>query len=119
MNLRRRDFAVTGTFPEPPVGGSRLLAPITSWEEMYRESQATGVDFDEFWDESIQEGIAYFFRWLGEPRATVLVIWDRNRLSHVECRKAGDRVLSEGEMAPVNTELARLFSDARFARGEH
>lgn len=119
MNSKNRDFAINGGFPVLPVAGSKLLVPIVSWKEMYRETQATGVEFDEFWDESVREGVAYFFRWLGEPRATVLVIWNRDRLTHVECRKLGDVLLSEGEMAPVNAELARLFADANPVHGDH
>lgn len=119
MNPKNRDCAITDSFPVPPVTGSKLLVPIVSWEEMYRETQATGVEFDEFWDESVHEGVAYFFRWLGNPRATALVIWDRDRVTRVECRKAGDVLLSESEMVPVNAELARLFADANPVRAEH
>lgn len=116
MNPTKID-AVTAEFPACPVNGTALLTPITSWAEMYRETQTTGVEFSELWDDSVHEGAAYFFRWLGEPRATVLVIWENDHLTFVECRKAGDVVLSEAESAPIFAEIARAFAGANFARG--
>jgi hypothetical protein len=117
MNKQNRDFPIDGKFPTPPVPGSKILTPITSWEEMYHETLVTGFKFDEFWDESIHEGVAYFFRWLGNPRATVLVIWESDRLTHVEGLKAGGTLLSEAEMVQVNAELARAFAHTSFERG--
>lgn len=106
-----------GDFPAPPVAGSKLLMPIRSWEEMHRETQEVGVEFDGFWLDSVQEGVAYFFRWLGKPRATVLVIWQGDRVTHVECRKVGDLEVTDSEMAPVNAELSRIFASTVFSRG--
>ena len=91
--------------------------PITSWEEMHRETKEVGVEFDDFWLDSVQERVAYFFRWLGSPRATVLVIWQDDRVTHVECRKVGDIELTESEMVPVNAELARIFAKTNFSQG--
>ena len=96
-------------FPDPPVAGSEQLVPIRTWREMFDEAAITGVEFDEFWNDSVMEGAAYFFRWLGEPRATVLVVWDDSGPEHIECRKAGDEELSEKESEPVIAEVRRLF----------
>lgn len=82
---------------------------------MFREETTTGVEFDAFWHESVEQGVAYFFRWLGEPRSTVLVVWDKEGLTHVECRKTGDLYLSTAESMPIIAELGRAFRSAGFA----
>lgn len=105
-------------FPSPPVHGSELLAPITSWEQMHREAMDVGVEFEHFWFDSVQEHVAYFFRWLGQPRATVLVIWQDDRVTHVECRKMGDIAMTESELTPVNAELSRIFMNTSFTQGD-
>lgn len=46
---------------------------------MFREAAITGVEFDLFWYDSVEEGVAYLFSWLGEPRSTVLVVWNDER----------------------------------------
>jgi len=74
-----------GIFPPPPVKGSKLLAPITTWPDIFREAKVTGIIFDDFWYDSIEERAAYFFRWLGEPRSTVLVVWNDEMPNHIEC----------------------------------
>ncbi|MBN8454647.1 hypothetical protein, partial [Accumulibacter sp.] len=61
----------TTTFPPPPVVASEALVPITSWPDMFRETAVTGVEFDLFWYDRVNEGVAYFFSWIGEPRSTV------------------------------------------------
>jgi hypothetical protein len=118
-------------FPPPPVEGTARLIPITSWYEMYRETILNGVEFDLFWLESVEERVAYFFRWIGEPRCTVLVVWSSERL-HIECQKAnpaknwgterpavdpreGQAVaLSAAESLPIEGEVTYLFRDAGF-----
>ncbi|HRX62060.1 MAG TPA: hypothetical protein P5260_12745 [Candidatus Competibacter sp.] len=35
-------------FVSPPIPGGERLSPIPSWEQMYLETQTTGVEFDEF-----------------------------------------------------------------------
>ena len=60
----------SGNFPPPPIPGNELLIPITSWEAMYAETRVTGVEFEQFWFDSVQDGVAYFFSWLGDPRAS-------------------------------------------------
>lgn len=76
---------------------------------MHRETKDVGVKFDLFWYESITEGVAYFFRRLSEPRCTVLVVWDNEGPTHVECRKRGDIVLSDDECAPILAEVIDAF----------
>ena len=115
MKIKLTDTKAVATFPSPPIVASELLTPITSWPEMFREETITGVEFDAFWYESIEQGVAYFFRWLGEPRSTVLVVWDDEGLTHVECRKIGDLVLSTTESMPIIVELGRAFRNAGFA----
>jgi len=47
----------TGGFPPPPIPGDESLIPITSWESMYAETQITGVEFEQFWFDSVEEGV--------------------------------------------------------------
>lgn len=96
-------------FPPPPIGTTIHLTPITSWSEMHQEVTDMGVEFDLFWYESVTEGVAYFFRWLSDPRCTVLVIWDDTGPTHVECRKCGDVLASDDEFAPILAEVFAAF----------
>jgi hypothetical protein len=64
MKPRIADSRTDDTFPPPPVEGSELLVPITSWTEMFFETEITNVEFDEFWDNRVEEGVAYFFCWM-------------------------------------------------------
>jgi hypothetical protein len=108
------DMKLEGAFPPPPVEASEFLVPITIWSEMFRETQFTGVEFDEFWYDSVEDGRAYFFRWLGEPRSTVLVVWDDKSPTHIECRKCGDLLASADESERINVEVTQLFLNAGF-----
>jgi hypothetical protein len=76
---------------------------------MYGETTVTGVEFDAHWYESVEAGVAYFFRWMGEPRSTVLAIWDDRGLTHVECRKTGDLLLTSKESTPIVAHVTRAF----------
>jgi hypothetical protein len=105
-------------FPPPPVEATDFLSPITSWEDMFSEMRITGVDFDSFWDESVEEGVAYFFRWMGEPRATVLVVWDDEKPTHIECRTNGDVLLTDGLASEIEEEVVAQFNKAGFWRNE-
>ena len=107
-----------GAFPPPPVKGSERLVPITTWAEMFRETQITGVEFDEFWCDRVEAGVAYFFHWLGEPQFTVLVVFDDQGPSLIECRKFCDVLACENESEPIIAEVMQLFSDAGFRRSE-
>lgn len=111
---RATDTETQSAFPGPPIKGSDLLVPIVSWPEMHREREVTRVEFELFWYDSVNEGVAYFFRWLGEPRSTVFVVWNDEGPTHIECRKIGDVLASDPECAPIIAEVARLFRDAGF-----
>ncbi|MDZ4157720.1 MAG: hypothetical protein U1E09_14290 [Methylococcales bacterium] len=114
MKIDAQDAEANGTFPPAPVEGSAHIAPIRSWAEMFQETQITGVEFEEFWYESVEEGVAYFFSWLGNPRCTVLVVWDEKEPTCIECRKVGDQLVTEIEGAPIHAEVTQLFRSAGF-----
>jgi hypothetical protein len=118
MKKRTSDTKLEGAFPPPPVEASNLLVPITTWSEMFRETELTGVEFDKFWYDSVEDGRAYFFRWLGEPRSTVLAVWNDERPTHIECRKNGDLLASADESERIIAEVTQLFRNAGFWR-EH
>jgi hypothetical protein len=82
---------------------------------MHQEALTTGVAFDAFWLESVEEGVAYFFRWAGTPRATILAVWNEDSLTHVECRGQGDRLLTAQESQEAVDEIHRLFSCAGYS----
>ena len=115
MSVRANDTQIVPPFPSCPVAAGSLLVPITSWPDMFRETEITGVEFSEFWYESVEDRVAYFFRWLGEPRATVLAIWESKQLTFVECRKSGDVPVSALEAMPIVTEVIRAFQSAGFS----
>jgi hypothetical protein len=114
MNKRRIDTKLEGAFPPPPVEASELLVPITTWPDIFRETEVTGIKFDEFWYDCVEDGVAYFFRWLGEPPSTVLVVWNNKRPTHIECRKNGDLLASANETERIIAEVTHLFRTAGF-----
>ncbi|MBN1547659.1 MAG: hypothetical protein JW902_13495 [Syntrophaceae bacterium] len=114
MKIGITDTKLGDEFPPPPVKGSDLLVPITTWAHMLQETQVTGVQFDEFWCDSVENDVAYFFRWLGEPRATVLLVWDDEGLMYIECRKSGDMLVSEDESERILSEVIKLFPNTGF-----
>jgi hypothetical protein len=81
---------------------------------MDRERKRTGVAYDLFWDDSVQDGVAYFFQWLGQPRATILAVWEGKQLTHIEGRKSDDVALSDAEAKPIIAEVVRAFAGAGF-----
>lgn len=105
---------MSGTFPRSPIQGGALLVPITSWAEMHDEAKATEVEFDLFWYDSVTDGVAYFFRWLGEPRSTVLVVWNDNGPTHIECRAVGDVIVSPHDSAVIAVEVSAAFRAAGY-----
>ena len=105
-------------FPPPPIEGSERLVPIRSWADMFFEMQVTSVEFDAFWYESVEEGVAYFFSWLGSPRSTILVVYDDDPSTHIECRTVGDILLPEAEAIPIITEVIHLFRSAGYWQDE-
>src|ERR1043166_6760388 len=101
-------------FPPSPVPGSGLLVPIISWPRLFDEILVTGVELDAFWCQSILDRVAYFFQWVGEPRCTVLAVWNGSELTHVECRACGDRLLSGSEALDIERQMVRAFRDVGF-----
>lgn len=116
MKNKATDTEAKAAFPPAPIAATDLLVPITSWPEMHRETAATGVEFDLFWYDSVNEGVAYFFSWMGEPRSTVLVVWNDKEPTHIECRKVGDLPASSAESQPVIAAVTKLFRDAGYWR---
>lgn len=104
----------SGEFTPPPIPGDELLIPITSWEAMYAETRLTGVEFEQFWFDSVEEGVAYFFRWLGEPRSTVLIVWTEDGPTHIECRTFGDQEVSSDEFRAIVASVILQFRKAGF-----
>ena len=93
-----------------------MLVPITSWPEMHGETQITNVEFDLFWYDSVADGVAYFFRWLGQPRSTVLVVWNDEGPTHIESRNMGDLLLSAEDSANITAEVTSAFRAAGYWR---
>ncbi|MBS1191283.1 MAG: hypothetical protein H6R10_3075 [Rhodocyclaceae bacterium] len=118
MTTQPNDTQAESTFPPPPIKGSRRLVPITSWPDMFRERQVTGVEFDAYWYEGVEAGAVFFFRWLEGPRSTVLVVWDGRHPTHIECRSLGAALVSDSEAEPILAEVTQLFRDAGFWQGE-
>ena len=116
MKRRANDTEAKASFLPPPVAASELLVPIASWPEMFRETAITGVEFDLFWYDSVEEGVAYFFSWLGEPRSTVLVVWNDEGTRHIECRKGNDLPATPTECLPIIAEVTQMFRSAGFGR---
>ena len=77
---------------------------------MWEEVAVTGVDVDDFWLSGVENGVVYFFRWLGEPRATVLAVWSGDELHRVECRGVGDRLLPAAESVEIVGEVHQAFA---------
>ena len=96
-------------FPDAPIPGSPLLVPITCWAGMVCEIRITNVVIDSFWIESIKDGVCYFFRWLGHPRSTVLVVYGADDIAKIECRTLGDCPVSFTEAQYAVLEVLRLF----------
>jgi hypothetical protein len=85
---------------------------------MLRETEITKVEFDVFWFDSVKDGVAYFFRWLGEPRSTILVVWNNDGPTHIEYRKVGDLIGSEAESMPMIAEITHMFRSAGLGRNK-
>lgn len=105
------DFSL---FPPPPIAASARLVPLASWYEVVQEANCTGIEFDDFWLDSVHEHVAYLFSWRGPARATVLAVWEDDELKHVECRTIGDRLCSPDDSAVIEAEIKRLFGLAKF-----
>ena len=102
------DSEFDDSFSVLPLEASNLLQPIRSWSDMHREMLVTGVEFDLFWYENARDGMTHFFSWLGEPRATVLAVFNDERLPYIECRKSHDVQLAPEESMPIVREVLRV-----------
>lgn len=78
---------------------------------MYAEMQITGVEFEQFWFESVEDGVAYFFRWLVNLRATILIVWTDDGPTHIECRTLGDQEVADDESRGVISTVVMQFRD--------
>lgn len=97
-------------YPAPPFPQTLCLRPISSWAAMVEEMSTTGVVFDEFWYSSVLDGVAYFFEWRGVARATVLVVYCSDEVSHIEARGWCDVLVSELEMIMIVDEISSVSS---------
>ncbi len=91
-----------------------LLVPIRSWAEMHGESRRMGIEFDAFWYDRVQAGVAHFFQWLGSPRQTVLAVLDERILVQVECRGEGDREIAADDAREAMEATRRAFGSAGY-----
>jgi hypothetical protein len=57
-------------FPPPPIRGNGLLVPIASAEDLTREGREMRHCVADYADD-VRAGIVYYYRWLGDERATV------------------------------------------------
>lgn len=104
------DLQLTGVFPHPPIEGDRTLVPIRTWLQMHHEAKETQVEFEYFWYEHVYCEVAYFFSWVGgDVRATVLVVWDCDGPTYIECRKLPDTLMDDEECAPIVNHVIRAF----------
>lgn len=104
-------------YPAPPFPPTLCLQPISSWAAMVEEISTTGVAFDEFWYSSVLDGVAYFYEWRGVLRATVLVVYCSDAVSHIEARGWCDEPVSELEMIMIVDEISSASSrPVRFPR---
>jgi hypothetical protein len=98
-----------------------VLQPIRSWPDLVTETRVTGIEFDAFWDACVCDEVAYFFRWFGSVRATVLVVFEPDGPIFIEVRRAPDVEVKGRDAEPVIREVLRLFDGrpAQAARRYH
>lgn len=113
--LARQYDGADREFPPSPVPPSPVLRPLDAWICVYEECRAMGVAFDAFWYEAVAEGVCYFYRWLGHPRASVLVVFDEKLVKHIECRRKDGAELSADESAPIVAHVAQAFAKAGYS----
>lgn len=111
------ELDLTGVFPPPPIEGDRTLVPIGNWLQMYHEAIATQVEFEYFWFEQVCCEVAYFFSWFSsDVRATVLVVWDCDGPTYIECRKLPDTLVDDHERALIVNHVVHAFWAAGLIR---
>jgi hypothetical protein len=102
-------------WPRPPIGPHGNLSPIGSWAEMVAEMAATSVEFDAYWLDQAEAGIAHFYRWVSpRSRATVLVVWSGKEVHSVCCRGPGDSPLRPKQLSAIEAQLREGFGRAGF-----
>jgi hypothetical protein len=95
-------------FPSPPFAQTELLSPICAWSDMVDEMLATGIDFDEHWYSCVMDQVAYFYRWNGSMRATVLVVFNTEAIVYIEARRFDDQLVPEGERLLIVDEISEI-----------
>ncbi len=99
-------------FPESPLRPHPLLTPLGSVSAIAEDAEKMNIAFETLWIENVYEGVAYFFSWRGEPRATVLIVVNDDRVTHVECQGQGGRKIESNEFQPIGAVLQTLCRHA-------
>jgi hypothetical protein len=108
--------ALSKSFPVPPIQGTDLLIPIASAEDLLREHKEMEIVFDNCWMSGvISWNTAYFFRWSGEIPAVVLVIFERNRLTHIECLTRGGSPVPTPQRSTILSSVVQSFEDEGYS----
>ena len=115
MLQERFDTPFNTIFPAWALDRTDDLVSIASWRDLHAETEVTGVEIDQFWCESIDDGVAYFFKWLGEPRATVLAVAGEQSLTFVECRQSWDKPVGQLAATEVVSTVVKAFGRAGFS----
>ncbi len=95
-------------FPPQPFAQTGLLIPICSWSDMAQEMLVTGIEFDEHWYSCVMEEVAYFYKWHGKVRATVLVVFNTDAIVYVEARQFDDQLVPEIEHLLIVNEISEI-----------
>jgi hypothetical protein len=77
-NWSQRIF-LDSDFPDSPIPGNRLLTPIRNGEELRIEGEEMSHCVAGYAEE-VAEGFSFFYRWLGQDRATVQLV--KNEAGH-------------------------------------
>jgi len=109
-----RNTTTDGLFPPHPVESGSALVPIKSWADMFLETEVTGIEFDAFWYRIVEGGAGCYFRRMGVPRCTVLVLWNVDGPELIECRASGNRLLAAPEDDSIVAQVTQLFLAAGY-----
>lgn len=69
------ELDIDNPFPTPPIPGNEILQPILTPQALLKESQEMKNCVLDYY-ESIKSGQNYFYKWLGDERATVQLSLD-------------------------------------------
>lgn len=106
-------------FPASPVRPHPLLRSLDSVAAIADDAEEMDIAFETLWVENVYEDVAYFFSWWDQPRATVLMVVDGNRVTHVECQGRGGRKIEGDESQPIGRVLQELCREAGLWLWEH